>query len=364
MFWLLPVIVLCVLTLAPNTASASVFSLFTPTAQADTNSPDANTGVQNSQKMALATPDVGPDILNNDTDDATSVTSGDTAIDPTMGPAGTSLDVANLPTSDQISVYTVHAGDTLKSVAKIFDVSTATIAAANGLTPDQALVPGTVLEILPVSGEIYTVKTSDTLKSIAAKFSTKDNTLSASDVAFDNDLSGDSDLVVGDTIIIPNPDFDIVPPTKNNSGSKSVSPKGVANPWLPDVSADIVTPLHDHLITQGAHMEGRAVDIGAPKGTPILAAASGTVLIAMDNGKYNLGAGNYIVIDSTYNGVTFQCIYEHESEILVTAGETVTQGQEIGKVGDTGDATGPHVHFEMRGAQNPFTADKVGTILH
>jgi murein DD-endopeptidase MepM/ murein hydrolase activator NlpD len=83
------------------------------------------------------------------------------------------------------------------------------------------------------------------------------------------------------------------------------------------------------------------IDIGAPTGTPIKAAASGRVLTA----SYNGGYGNLVVLD---NGNGIATAYAHQSQIAVSVGETVTQGQVIGYVGSTGFSTGPHLHFEVR----------------
>jgi murein DD-endopeptidase MepM/ murein hydrolase activator NlpD len=83
------------------------------------------------------------------------------------------------------------------------------------------------------------------------------------------------------------------------------------------------------------------IDIGAPTGTPIKAAASGMVLTA----SYTGGYGNLVVLD---NGNGIATAYAHQSQIAVSVGETVTQGQVIGYVGSTGFSTGPHLHFEVR----------------
>ena len=84
------------------------------------------------------------------------------------------------------------------------------------------------------------------------------------------------------------------------------------------------------------------LDIGAPKGTPIAAAASGTVTYS---GNANDGYGYYVII-SHGNGV--QTVYAHCSQLLVSKGQTVNQGDIIGKVGSTGNSTGNHLHFEVR----------------
>ncbi|MCI8486791.1 MAG: M23 family metallopeptidase [Clostridia bacterium] len=94
----------------------------------------------------------------------------------------------------------------------------------------------------------------------------------------------------------------------------------------------------------------KGIDIGAPKGTPIKASASGTVI---HSGNRNDGYGNYIIL-SHGNGV--QTYYAHCSQLLVSKGESVQQGQIIAKVGSTGISTGNHLHFEVRVngvAQNP-----------
>ena len=83
-------------------------------------------------------------------------------------------------------------------------------------------------------------------------------------------------------------------------------------------------------------------DIGAPSGTPILAADSGVATVIPDNGN---GYGNYIMINHGGGRVT---LYAHMSAFAISGGATVTQGQVIGYVGSTGNSTGPHLHFEVR----------------
>ena len=84
----------------------------------------------------------------------------------------------------------------------------------------------------------------------------------------------------------------------------------------------------------------RGTDIPAPEGTPILAAHSGTVLVSGWNDSY----GNQVLLD---NGAGLSTRYAHMTQTAVTAGEAVTAGQVIGYVGNTGDSTGNHLHFEV-----------------
>lgn len=83
-------------------------------------------------------------------------------------------------------------------------------------------------------------------------------------------------------------------------------------------------------------------DIGAPSGTPILAADSGMATVIADNGN---GYGNYIMINHGGGRVT---LYAHMSAFAISNGATVSQGQVIGYVGSTGNSTGPHLHIEVR----------------
>ncbi|MFZ5516678.1 MAG: M23/M56 family metallopeptidase [Candidatus Zhuqueibacterota bacterium] len=96
------------------------------------------------------------------------------------------------------------------------------------------------------------------------------------------------------------------------------------------------------------------VDVAAPIGTEVTAAASGTVTRAISDDKNEAsGNGKYIIIQHE-NG--FETFYSHLDEVLVDMGRHVAAGELIGRVGKTGKSTGPHLHFEIRQdgkAQNP-----------
>jgi murein DD-endopeptidase MepM/ murein hydrolase activator NlpD len=91
----------------------------------------------------------------------------------------------------------------------------------------------------------------------------------------------------------------------------------------------------------GAPEFHQGLDIAAPTGTTVTAAAGGTVIMAQWYGGY----GNYILID---HGGGYSTGYGHLSAIYVSQGQTVQRGQAIGAVGSTGQSTGPHLHFEVR----------------
>jgi murein DD-endopeptidase MepM/ murein hydrolase activator NlpD len=96
----------------------------------------------------------------------------------------------------------------------------------------------------------------------------------------------------------------------------------------------------------GAPEFHQGLDIAAPMGTTVTAAAGGTVIMAQWYGGY----GNYILID---HGGGYSTGYGHLSAIYVTPGQAVGRGQAIGAVGSTGQSTGPHLHFEVRIAGKP-----------
>lgn len=93
--------------------------------------------------------------------------------------------------------------------------------------------------------------------------------------------------------------------------------------------------------TAGASTNHKGIDIGVPYGSNVLAAASGTVSIS----TYDNGAGYYIMI-SHADGIS--TVYMHNSQLLVSVGDTVKKGQVIAKAGSTGFSTGPHIHFGVR----------------
>jgi murein DD-endopeptidase MepM/ murein hydrolase activator NlpD len=86
------------------------------------------------------------------------------------------------------------------------------------------------------------------------------------------------------------------------------------------------------------------IDIGVPEGTPIRAAASGTVVLLQSESESG-GYGNYTCID---HGGGLSTCYAHQTEFATSLGASVSQGEVIGYVGNTGFSTGPHLHFEVR----------------
>lgn len=255
-----------------------------------------------------------------------------------IGPSGSASEILiHKPTSDQISTYVVHKGDTLSQIAEMFDVTVNTIKWGNNL-PSNTLKEGQTLVILPISGIKYTVVKGDTVASIAKKYKGD-----ADEIMAYNNLQKNGSLTTGSEIIIP--DGEVLTPAYSGSNVSS----GGSSSGLKEYVGYYMRPIVGGKKTQGIHGYN-GVDLAAPVGTPILAAAEGQVIIARAGG-WNGGYGNYIVVRHP-NGT--QTLYAHASRINVSAGDTVNQGDVIGAVGSTGKSTGSHVHFEIRGARNPF----------
>ena len=275
-----------------------------------------------------------------------------------MGPVGNPSDAAGASDAGgYITYYTVNAGDTIQSVAAMFDVTPATIMWANDLTAKSTLKAGEKLTIPPTSGRIVTVKAGDTLASLSKKYG-----VPAGAIAYANDMAPDDTLAAGDTIVVPDDSLDS--PTTTKPATKPAS--GTSAPrsnQKPSAGNYFIYPLPvavSHWV-QGLHANcGCAIDIGAPSGTPIYAVADGTVTQVVTGG-YNHGWGIDVVIEHTLpNGLHARTLSAHMSREVAKVGQTVHAGDVIGYVGTTGLTTGPHLHIEVIGVANPFADPKYG----
>ncbi len=260
------------------------------------------------------------------------------------GPSGTPVDY-DKPKNSTISIYTVVEDDTLSGIAKLFKVSPNTILWANDLREGSVLKVGQTLTILPVTSLRYKVRKNDTIAGIAKRYNAD-----AAEIANYNGID-DSTLTEGAYILLLDAEPAVVAAPASTKSAKGVlsatlnSSKGTATQI-----GYYMRPLVGGVRTQGVHGYN-GVDLAAPIGTPILAAAEGDVLIAKETG-WNAGYGGYVVIKHA-NGT--QTLYAHQSAVAVSPGQHVEQGQVIGYVGSTGKSTGAHVHFEIRnGIRNPF----------
>lgn len=330
--FLLPVWLFLVLN--PLSASAGIFTVVADFFALPVTKMTAS--VSNSQNMALlevATtggPEVPSEIVSGGALLAMAV--------PTDSPASSG---AGFPSTDQISVYVVRPGDTVSQIADMYDVSVNTILWANDLKKGQALQTGQTLVILPINGIRHTVAKGETLASVAKKYGGD-----ADEIRSFNGLEPGAKLAVGDEIIIPDGDMPGQTAGTKIAGSKNRTVSGGGGPSL---DGYFKWPVAGGKRSQGLHGHN-GIDIAAPSGTAVLAAAPGTVILSKSSG-YNGGYGQYIVVKHS-NGT--QTLYAHLSANNVSSGESVDRGDVIGAVGSTGKSTGNHLHIEVRGAKNPF----------
>jgi len=249
----------------------------------------------------------------------------------------------NTTTSRQeITEYTVRAGDTISSIARRFNLNVNTILWANNLNAFSIIRAGDKLTILPTDGFLYKVVRGDTIGKIAQTYD-----VSADKIIASNSLDAAGTITIGQQLIIPG----VKKPTSHTVASAGTQSsysgiaviKDIISSDKPIVSSNkMVWPTVGNRITQYFSWKHSGLDIANKVGTPIYAADDGVVEISQ--GGYNGGYGNTILIN---HGGGKKTRYGHVSKLLVKKGETVTKGQLIALMGSTGRSTGPHLHFEV-----------------
>ena len=247
---------------------------------------------------------------------------GDGSIPNTLQNPGTGTDARSL-----LRTYTVKAGDNLAAIANHFGLAMSTIYWANrpSLPDPSSLRIGQQLVIPPMDGLIVTVGGSDTLASLAAKWK-----VPVQDIIDANNLP-EPTVVLGEVLILPGVSGGPMPVARRASGGTTV-----AGRWVWPVSGS------SYYVSQYFWSGHRAIDIATAYGTSVVAAASGTVVFAGNRGY--LGGGYVVWIE---HGATLYSTYNHLSVWTVRAGQRVVAGQVVGRVGLTGETTGPHLHFEV-----------------
>lgn len=259
----------------------------------------------------------------------------DNALVATRNPQGTLSNNSN----DKIIVYQVQEGDTPGIIAQKFGITLNTLLWANNISNSQTIKEGDELVILPVSGIKYTVKKGDTIDSIATRFKGD-----SQDILSFNGIGIGEDLQAGTDIIIPDGE-NATPPTP---AKRTVATTNRFSSF-PDYKGYYMRPIFGGRKSRGIHGYN-GVDLANSCGLPVVASAEGNLIVAKSSG-WNGGYGKYIVIAHP-NGT--QTLYAHLSLILGSVGQHVSQGSQIALIGSTGNSTGCHVHFEIRGAKNPF----------
>lgn len=236
--------------------------------------------------------------------------------------------------------------ETLSDIAAMYGVSVQTVMWANEIKDADLIRPGDELVILPITGVRHVIKSGDTLRSVAKKYGAEAEHLDeiVEEIISYNQLASADDISVGDTIVIPGGEIEAPAPVRSSSPTYTTNAVATGGG-----SAGFIHPLPGWPKTQGLHGYN-GVDFGAPAGTPVRAAAGGDVIVSRSSG-WNGGYGLYVVVKHP-NGT--QTLYAHLNRTAVAAGTRVSEGQTVGYVGSTGRSTGNHLHFEVRGARNPF----------
>ncbi len=238
---------------------------------------------------------------------------------------------------DQIITYQVQSGDTLSTIAQKFGVSIDSIKWANDRKSDSLKV-GQDVKIPPVTGIVHKVREGETVYSVAKKYKTEAQKI----VNFPFNDFADLDtfaLNVGQTLIVPDGVMpEAAPLAPRPFAAAPLSAGGSGQFAWPTVGSISQYPVWYHM----------AFDIANPGQPAVTAAGSGTVISVQ---YLNYGYGRHLLID---NGDGLSTLYAHLSEIYVKAGDSVSRGQVVGKMGSTGRSTGTHLHFEVRRNGTPI----------
>ena len=249
--------------------------------------------------------------------------------------------------SDLIKVYRVKSGDTLVDIARKFGVSMKTVWWANNLKAKDELHIGQQLRIPSVNGVVVTVAATDTLESLAAKYG-----ITEARIVELNQLD-DPTLVVGQVLILPGAKGAPLP-TPTPTPKPAAKPAARSHATASSRSSGGSGPAHytggrfrwpvvggGNYVSQYFHYGHWALDIAATYGSQVVAAAGGKVIFA---GWKSNGGGWQVWIS---HGSGLYTTYNHMSAITVGDGQGVGRGQQVGRIGQSGNATGPHLHFEV-----------------
>lgn len=233
-----------------------------------------------------------------------------------------------------VSTYTVQEGDSVLGIAEKFGLEGNSILWANeelAKNPD-FLRLGQELNILPVDGAYHTVAKGESVESIAKEYDVEASAITG---YAGNDLEPPHELQQGDKLIIPG-GVKAYEPQRAASYEKSAPAPQSAQKG----TGSFAWPMSGR-ITQRFWSGHQAIDIGAPRGTSIVAADAGHVATVQYS---NVGYGRMVVID---HGNGYETLYAHLNAAFVEAGDSVSRGALIGHCGTTGYSTGPHLHFEI-----------------
>lgn len=220
--------------------------------------------------------------------------------------------------------HTLERGDMIGNLAIKYGLNEGTLISLNGIRNTRAIQAGRALKIPNQDGVMHKVAKGETLESIAKQYNVKPEPLVSA-----NELFGEK-INAGTTVFVPG--------AKMNEAA------------LQEINGDLfIRPIRGRFTSAygwrrspitGARSFHRGIDLAAPTGTPIGAGMAGRVTSV----GYSPVFGNYVIISHHSN---YRTLYAHMSSVRTRTGAYVSTGQTVGYVGNTGQSTGPHLHFEV-----------------
>jgi LysM repeat protein len=242
----------------------------------------------------------------------------------------------------ELQTYVVVRGDTPVGIAERFGIRTETILGGNPQLSEESslLQTGVELIILPIDGVLHDVLPGDTLESVAQQYGIPVEDIIAyapNNLEFPYRLQPETKIMVPGAV---RELFVWTPPSLASVGGVS-SEGGSVRPLVVGTGT-FIFPVSSRNYTQFYWYGHPGLDIGLTEGSAVYASDTGTVTYA---GWNIYGYGNLIVVN---HGNGYETFYAHLNGFNVAPGQIVNQGQLIGYSGNTGNSSGPHVHFEIR----------------
>lgn len=232
--------------------------------------------------------------------------------------------LAPLPFSVSIQTYTIRSGDTLEKIAKRFGLRQDTIISINNLRSQSSIRQGVQLRIPNMDGIHHRVRSGESLSSISKTYG-----IDMTAVVDANDLAS-ATISSGQTLFVPKARLASAT-LREFYGERFIWPARGR------ISSPYGYRIHPFTGLRSFHS---AIDIVLPTGTRVKATAEGRV---GDTG-YNSVFGNYVILRHA-NG--YQSLYAHLNSISVKVGSYLDQGATVGLSGNSGQSTGPHLHFSL-----------------
>lgn len=276
------------------------------------------------------------------------------------------IDESTIPQSCIIK-YSIKNGDTLEQLAALYNVSIETIANNNDISPS-GLKTGDSILIPCTDAIIYTIKSGDTIENVAQRYKLDTITISS----LNSEYLAANGFKESNQILIPGISFDDFNSINNDlaqkdaktaAESKQLRAQELAktkeiqekkkliddaksrakdnNVDLEKSTCGLIWPTTTKNISQYPSKVHMAIDISNRSLPDIFAAANGKVVYA---GWDDSGYGNMVLID---HGDGMKTRYAHNTQLYVSVGDYVTQGQSIAQMGSTGRSSGPHLHYEV-----------------